>query len=805
VLAAVVVLVRVFGERRYNLLKPAPHRWRGSQCGAHPVCAGPSLSALSRELSGNCRACTPLAARDPLAASKHTRGRASRVGDGPDTRWEGYRWAYCSGMAILSAAAAVASFSRRRSAHCLRGFRTCAIAAAKSPADLDGLPPGVARLLRDHDTIPLERTRTFSIIAHVDHGKSTLADRILELAGNIYRPGESPASLGAKPGAASASAASSNEQVLDSLKVERERGITVKAQTASIVYTPAGGDESRPFLLNLVDTPGHVDFAYEVSRSLAACQGALLLVDCTQGVQAQTVANLSAARSAGLTAMIPVLTKIDLPNADPEPALEQIDSVLGLRSEDAVWTSGKTGDGVADALDAVVRQVPCPGGRADAPTRALLFDSWFDEFRGVVCVVQVVDGSLSKGDKVTTAFGGGSYAVSELGLLTPGRHPVPRLRAGQVGYVVTGMRDPREAKIGDTVFVSSGAGQPAAGEAHPPPLPGFQPSKPMVFASIFPVDTADFESLRIAVEKLALTDSSVTLVKENSSSLGFGYRCGFLGLLHMDVFHQRLSDEFDMPVIATAPMVPYQLQLQPGTPLPGGSLSGDADAADAETGLVTVERPDDFPDPTRILKTYEPMVKASVIAPSDAYSAVMSLMQAHRGRSDDVSYLDDGRVLLTYTMPWQEVVTNFFDKLKSATAGYATFDYEPAGYELSPVVKVDVLLNGSPVDALSFVAHRGSAEVQGRRVVERLRAVIRRQQFEVNIQAAFGKKIFAKERIPPFRKDVLSRSGKTVGGGDISRKRKLLEKQKKGKARMRSVGNVQLGQEAFHAVLARGG
>ncbi|CAE7384231.1 unnamed protein product [Symbiodinium sp. KB8] len=641
-------------------------------------------------------------------------------------------------------------------------------ATAAALADFDGVPPGVKKLLSEYESVPLERTRNFSIIAHVDHGKSTLADRMLELVGNIYKPGEAPGA--APPGstkaamaAAKAAESVANEQVLDSLKVERERGITVKAQTASLLYVPSGGDPDKPYLLNLIDTPGHVDFAYEVSRSLAACQGALLLVDCTQGVQAQTVANLSTARKSGLE-IIPALTKIDLPNADPEPALEQIESVLRLPTDDVPWTSGKTGDGVTDALDAVVRRLGMPKGRPDAPTRALLFDSWYDEFRGVICVLQVVDGVLEKGDRVQTSHGDSQYVISELGLLTPGRHPVRRILAGQVGYVVTGMRDPREARVGDTVVVVQGAGATPAGEPPVGPLPGFEPSKPMVFASIFPVDTSDFDGLRVAV---------------------------------------RLADEFDMPVIATAPMVPYRIELEAGHSMPAGAAGTEAATPD-EDGLITVERPDDFPDPNIIRRTFEPMVKASVIAPSEAYSSIMSLMQTHRGRSDEISYLDDGRVLMKYIMPWQEVVTNFFDKLKSATAGYATFDYEPAGYEASNVVKIDMLLNGAPVDSLSFVAHRSSAEVQGRRVAQRLRAVIRRQQFEVVIQAAFGKKIFARERIPPYRKDVLSRSGKTVGGGDLTRKRKLLEKQKKGKARMRSVGNVQLSQEAFHAVLSRG-
>jgi elongation factor 4 len=662
---------------------------------------------------------------------------------------------------------------------CPRTIAPCRWLASDAAEPDDGsTPPGVRELLRRYQDVPIEQIRNFSIIAHVDHGKSTLADRILELSGNIYRPGEGPQRKYALGPVA-------NEQVLDSLKVERERGITVKAQTASLLYTPKAGHQAgKTFLLNLIDTPGHVDFAYEVSRSLAACQGALLLVDVGQGVQAQTVANHSAARSAGLE-LVPVLTKIDIPHADPEPALEQIRTVLKLSPEDTVWTSGKSGIGISDALDAVVARLPPPKGRHDEPTRALLFDSWYDEFRGVICVVQVIDGLLEKGDKILTTHGGGTYVVSELGLLTPGRFPVGTLAAGQVGYVVTGMKDPRDARIGDTIVVSSGRGSPhATGKPAPPPLPGFAPSKPMVFASIFPVDTSDFEELRSAVERLSLTDASVTLTKENSSSLGFGYRCGFLGLLHMDVFFQRLQDEHDMPVIATAPTVPYIVETEDGV-------------------RMAVERPDDFPENHLIRRVFEPMVRASIITPNDSVSAVLSLMQEHRAEQEEMTYLDDGRVLLKYCMPWQEVVTNFFDKLKSVTAGYATFDYEPAGDQQGDVVKVDIWLNGNPVDSLSFIAHRQGAETQGRRVAQKLRSVIRRQQFEIVIQAAVGRKVFVRERIPPFRKDVLQRSGKTVGGGDLTRKRKLLEKQKKGKARMRSVGNVQLTQEAFHAVLQR--
>lgn len=649
---------------------------------------------------------------------------------------------------------------------------------------VSGLHPGEQELLEGHADVPLERTRNFCIIAHIDHGKSTLSDRLLEMSGNIPK------------------VTKGGEQVLDSLDVERQRGITVKAQTASMLHTHTDG---LRYLLNLVDTPGHVDFSHEVSRSLAACQGALLLVDCAQGVQAQTVANYHAARDAGLS-IVPVLTKIDLPTADPEPALEALEAAFGIPPEEVIWTSAKSGDGCGEILPAVISRLgsPVSAGR-QAPLRALLVDSWFDTFRGVVCLLQVVDGTLRVGDRVVMAHSGSSYEVQEVGLMTPRKVPVAtssgpakakvapsaRLAAGQVGYVILGMKSTKQAPVGDTLM-SLDAVEAAGGDRALAALPGFQPAKPMVFASMFPVDTSQFEGLQTAVERLTLNDASVSVTRESSPALGFGLRCGFLGLLHMDVFHQRLQDEFDTPVIATAPMVPYQLTLKGGQE-------------------VTVEKPTEFPPAHEVVEYREPIVRARVIVPEDKLAAVMSLMFDRRGVQEDLTYMaaaeassSTQRVVLTYELPWAEVVSDFFDVLKSVSAGYATFDYEPAGYRPADIVCVDVLINKTPVDALSFVAFRDRAQKEGRAVIGKLRSLIKRQQFEVVIQAAVGTKVFARERIPPYRKDVLTKSGKTVGGGDMTRKRKLLEKQKRGKARMKTVGNVALSQEAFMSLMSRG-
>ena len=581
-----------------------------------------------------------------------------------------------------------------------------------------------------------------------------------------------------------------------------KRYVQVKSQTASMIYTSP--HDQLPYLLNLVDTPGHVDFSHEVSRSLAACQGALLLVDCAQGVEAQTVANYHAAKDAGL-AIVPVLTKIDLPTADPEPVLEGLEAAFGIPPEDVIWTSAKSGEGCAEVFPAVVHRLgpPQSAGRS-APLRALLVDSWFDVFRGVVCLVQVVDGSLHAGDRLTMAHTGESYTAQEIGLMTPRKRQVASvagagsrarsaqsLAAGQVGYVVLGMKSTKQAPVGDTLL-GQDAVAAAGGDRVAASLLGFKPAKPMVFASLFPVDMAQFVSLQTAVERLTLNDASVSVQRESSPALGFGLRCGFLGLLHMDVFHQRLQDEFDTPVIATAPMVPYRLTLKTGEKL-------------------EVEKAGDFPPSHTVQEYQEPIVRARVIVPEDKLSPVMGLLYERRGTQVDMTYIggDGGvegagnRVVLTYDLPWAGVVTDFFDVLKSVSAGYATFDYEPAGYRAADIARVDLLINKAPVDALSFVAVKENAEAEGRAVATKLRTLIKRQQFEVVIQAAIGSKVIARERIAPYRKDVLTKSGKTVGGGDMTRKQKLLSKQKKGKARMKTVGNVSLSQEAFMSLMSR--
>jgi GTP-binding protein LepA len=840
-----------------------------------------------------------------------------------------------------------------------------------------GNPPGITTLLARYASIPVERTRCFSIIAHIDHGKSTLADKLLESVHNIW-----PTTKG-------------KQQVLDTLEVERQRGITVKAQTASMVWRNPKDD--LDYLFNLIDTPGHVDFSYEVQRSLAACQGALLLVDASQGVQAQTVANYNAAVGAGLK-IIPVLTKIDLPVADPEPCLTAMESAFGIPPDDVIWTSAKSGAGIDEIFPALVERIPPPQGAAgtivptsssssspmpagsaaaaavappsgpaeDAnallrhslPLRCILFDSWFDAYRGVVCSVLVVEGCIRPGDTVVASHSGDKFVVQEVGLMAPFKHAIgsnvpstqvqqfqaiikqvqqrhkgvgasasgasiagisPQqlqliqqvahvqpaqsgddpnaaaiqggLAAGQVGYLIAGMKSTKQALVGDTFVLAS---RPV------PPLPGFRPAKPMVFASLYPVDTGDFNALVTAVERLTLNDASVTVERESSGSLGLGLRCGFLGLLHMDVFHQRLQQEFSTPVIITAPMVPYKVK-----------LFGDGK-------IITVERPSDFPEPPKVDRYYEPTAHLSIMTPTEFVSPLMGLLSDRRGVQEDIIYLnqsglaaiasaaastgaapgsapalpsqsgigasenlsagsgnsswtddtnarsggiavEDGggdaefdsdgdrdsddesdgghddpdsengkesrwggnnkslleaggspislsaaspRVVLKYRIPWAEVVADLYDSIKSMTQGYASLDWIPGDYQEAPIVKVDILINTKPVDALSFVTHKDKAAYEGRRVATKLRKVIDRQQFEIVIQAAIGSKIIARERIAPFRKDVLIKSGKTVGGGDRTRKMKLLEKQKEGKRRMKTVGNVQLSQEVFHSIMS---
>lgn len=595
------------------------------------------------------------------------------------------------------------------------------------------------------ENYPPELIRNFSIIAHIDHGKSTMADRMLELTGTL-------------------STRKKNEQYLDRLQVERERGITVKAQTASLFFKYKG----KEFLLNLIDTPGHVDFSYEVSRSLYACQGAILLVDAVQGVQAQTMANFFMAFEQNLT-IVPAMNKIDLPNADPERIGKELIACFSIDPAEVVLASAKTGIGIEDLLKTVVDKVPCPAGNSAGKLKALLFDSWFDEYRGIICLVEIIDGSLKKGDFVTSAYSEQSYEILEIGIMYPELTPTDKLFTGQVGYIITGMRNVKEALIGDTFYLKN----------HPvDALPGFKEPKPMVFAGIYPVDNSEYEHLRDAIEKLTLNDPSVFVEKETSAALGHGFRCGFLGLLHMDVFRERLEQEYDMTIISTAPSVLYEVLL----------VSGEKQK---------VDNPADFPDPGSIEKIFEPIVKATIITPEKYLGAIINLCQNRRGEQQNLSFIGEGRVLLAYKLPLCEIVTNFYDRLKSISAGYASLDYEECGFSESDMVKMDILLNGHPVDALSLIVHRDKAFQKGKSLTERLKNVIPRQMFALPIQAAIGSKVVARETVSAFRKDVIAK----CYGGDITRKRKLLDKQKEGKKKMKMVGMVELSQETFLTVL----
>ncbi|KAL3658919.1 hypothetical protein V7S43_016060 [Phytophthora oleae] len=603
-----------------------------------------------------------------------------------------------------------------------------------------------------------ERIRNFSIVAHIDHGKSTLADRLLETSGNISRQERESA------------------QFLDNLKVERERGITVKAQTASMVHKDPKTGET--FMLNLVDTPGHVDFSYEVNRSLSACEGVLLLVDCSQGIQAQTLATYYAAKERNLH-VVPVLTKIDMPHAEVDDSILSLSSLLDVDPDEVLLTSAKSGDGIKDVLPAVVDRLPPPVEcDPSAPLRCLLVDSYYDDYRGTVCLVKVVDGAIFPGDKIYSAHQKTKHDVQETGLLLPGRHKTNGLYAGQVGYIIAGMKSTTEAKVGDTFF------REGATSADLKALPGFQEARSMVFASMYPTDDSSFDELRVAIEKLTLNDASVTAQQETSGALGMGFRCGFLGLLHMEVFHQRLSDEQGIQVMVTAPMVPYTV-------------------IDPKGEKFSVETPGAFPDSTKYYEILEPMVEASIITPSSYLGTVLALAKEKRGVQTNLVYLEDERVIVTINVPWQEVVTNFYNELKTISSGYATLNYREVEPQKSDIVKVDLLINGKVLDALSFVCHRSRATPDGRALCQKLKRVIDRQQYEISIQAALGGKVFAKERIAPYRKDVLIKSGKTVGGGDSTRKKKLLAKQKQGKRRMRTVANVQLSQDAFWSVLSK--
>ncbi|CAI5458728.1 unnamed protein product [Closterium sp. Yama58-4] len=618
---------------------------------------------------------------------------------------------------------------------------------------------------------PPDRIRNFSIVAHVDHGKSTLADRLLELTGTLT-PSDTKGQ--ARP------------QYLDKLQVERERGITVKAQTATMLFdyvplvaskdTLALADPSQTgpppgrYLLNLIDTPGHVDFSYEVSRSLAATQGVLLLVDAQQGIQAQTVANFFLALEGDL-AVVPVVNKIDRPDADPEAVAAQIASTFDLPVSSCLFTSARTGAGLPSLLSAIVRQIPPPPGDPAAPLRALLLDAHFDEYRGVVCHVAVVDGAIREGERVAVAGMGMSYDVGEVGVMYPEATPTGCLLTGQVGYVMLGMRTTREARVGDTIHHH---------KAQVSPLPGFRAAQHMVFAGVFPADGSDFEALAKAVDKLVCNDASVAVTRYSSAALGAGFRCGFLGLLHMDVFHQRLQQEFGAEVISTAPSVPAVFEY-------------------ADSTRIEAQGPSDIPSipKQRVVRCTEPFVLATIVTPSKYVGPIMELCASRRGEQKEYSFIDGDRAMLRYDMPVREVVMDFYSHLKSISSGFATFDYEDAGMREADLVKVDVLLNGKPVDALAAIAHRDAAQRMGRKLVERLKGVLDRQMFEVAIQAAIGAKVIASEKLSAMRKNVLAK----CYGGDVTRKRKLLEKQKEGKKRMKRVGSVSLPQEAFHDLL----
>jgi elongation factor 4 len=598
-----------------------------------------------------------------------------------------------------------------------------------------------------------DRIRNFSVIAHIDHGKSTLCDRLLETAGTI-------------------SAHTKNEQFLDKLQVERERGITVKAQTASMIYTWRGED----YLLNLIDTPGHVDFSYEVSRSLYACQGALLLVDATQGVQAQTMAHFYQAFEQDLS-VVPVINKIDIVSADPERITHELETLFDFHAPDIIRASAKVGIGITDIFEAVIQRIPPPQAHPEKPLRALLFDSWYNEYKGVICLIAVMDGSIKKGDMVHLIQADVTYEALEVGMMYPNETPTDALYAGQVGYLITGMKTVREARVGDTIHHA---------KTNVEAFPGFKPSKPMVFAGIYPVENSDFELLQDAIAKMLLNDASVTIEKKSSLALGLGFRCGFLGLLHMDVFIQRLEQEYNLTVIATAPSVRYQVVMQ------------------HTNQVINVEQPVDFPDASTIASVREPMIEATIILPKTYLGNILKLCQERRGVQKKMTYITEERIVLCYLLPLNEVATDFYDQLKSLSSGYASFDYEEAGYQEADLIKMDILINGSPVDALSTIIHREHAERSGRALVERLRSIIPRQQFVVAIQAAIGAKIIARETVSAYRKDVIAK----CYGGDITRKRKLLEKQKEGKKRLKQerlkqVGAVEIPQEAFMSLLKR--
>lgn len=592
-----------------------------------------------------------------------------------------------------------------------------------------------------------DHIRNFSIIAHIDHGKSTLADRLIEMTGTLSKR-------------------EMEDQILDSMSLERERGITIKDQAVQLDYKAKDGND---YILNLIDTPGHVDFSYEVSRALAACEGALLVIDATQGIEAQTLANVYLAMDHDLE-IIPVINKIDLPSADVPLVEKEIEDVLGIDKSDCVLCSAKTGLGVDQVLEAVVKRVPPPKGDPAAPLQALIFDSKFDAYKGVMLYVRVENGCLKKGMSIRLMATGKVYEVTEVGVFKPAMVNVPELGEGQVGFLAASIKTVKDARVGDTITDNN---RPAK-----EPLPGYRKATPMVYCGLYPVENSDYDNLRDALEKLQLNDASLTFEPETSTALGFGFRCGFLGLLHMDVIKERLEREYNLTLITTAPNVIYEVVKTNGE-------------------IEMVDNPSQFPNPTVIEHVEEPFVNATIIVPKDFVGPIMELSQEKRGEYQNMTYLDENRVMIHYALPLSEIIFDYFDRLKSVSRGYASLDYELSGYRASDMVKVDILLNGDPVDALSAIVHRDRAQYWGRALVEKLRKLIPRQLFEIPIQAAIGSKIIARENVSALRKDVLAK----CYGGDITRKRKLLEKQKAGKKRMKQVGSVELPQEAFMAIL----
>ena len=592
----------------------------------------------------------------------------------------------------------------------------------------------------------MQHIRNFSIIAHIDHGKSTLADRFIQRCGGL-------------------SEREMSEQVLDSMDLERERGITIKAQTAALQYTSRDG---KTYNLNLIDTPGHVDFSYEVSRSLAACEGALLVVDASQGVEAQTVANCYTAIEQGVE-VVPVLNKIDLPSANPERAIQEIEDVIGIKASDALLVSAKTGEGVEEVLEAVIHRIPPPKGDPDAPLKALIIDSWFDNYVGVIMLVRLVDGIIRPKDKLLLMSTQAVHLCEQVGVFTPKSQSREQLSAGEVGFVTAGVRELQHARVGDTITLVN---RPAAR-----PLPGFKEIKPQVFAGLYPVEASEYEALRDALEKLKLNDASLHYEPETSQALGFGFRCGFLGLLHMDIVQERLEREYEMALVTTAPTVVYEVLLRDGT-------------------VARIENPAKMPDPSKIEEIREPIIETIIFVPQEYVGAIMTLCTQKRGVQKNMQY-HARQVMLTYEMPLNEVVMDFFDKLKSASRGYASLDYEFREYRAADMVKLDILINAERVDALSLMVHRENAQYRGRDLVSRMRELIPRQMFDVAVQAAIGSHIIARETVKALRKNVLAK----CYGGDVSRKRKLLEKQKAGKKRMKQVGTVEIPQEAFLAIL----